>query len=567
MRVRVTFVALVCTVLASALSVSAQSGRRQTADIVFRHGAIYTLDRQKPWVDAVAVAGGKIVFAGADQDAERFIGRKTRVVELNGRMVLPGFHDSHVHPVESGMELGECVLGECKTEADIIATLKAYRLANPNLTWIRGGGWDLPIFPNANPNKSILDEIFPETPAFLAAADGHSAWVNSRALEIAGITRNTPDPESGRIERDPESGEPTGTLREAAVGLVASRLPPYSKEEYLAGARRAVRLANQFGITSLQEAHASDEILDAYAELDRRGELPVRVVAAMHVDPKGGVAQVADLKKKRERHMSGNVRFTAAKIFVDGVIEAKTAALLEPYVGDESRGTPNLTPEELSALVVALDAAGFQVHIHAIGDRAIRMALDSFESARKANGVRDSRHHIAHLELIDPVDIPRFRRLGVIANFQPLWAYADTYITQLTEPVLGPKRSRWLYPIESVLKTGAIVVGGSDWSVSSLNPLDAIQVALTRTSLQSTSDDAWIPEEKATLSDMLAAYTINGAYVNFEETQTGSITVGKAADLVVLDRNLFEIPANEIHKTKVLLTLLAGKEVYRADGF
>jgi hypothetical protein len=393
-------------------------------------------------------------------------------------------------------------------------------------------------------------------------------WVNTRALQQAGITKDTPNPPNGRIERNPNTGEPTGTLREDAKDLVAKYLPEYSTEIYLAGLRRSLEIASRFGITSLQEASADEKILQAYAELDRRAELTARVVTAMYVDPAQGVAQIPRLIEWRKKYQGERLRANAVKIFADGVIEARTAAVLEPYLdkpGD--RGKANLEPAAFNELVTALDREGFQVHVHAIGDRAIRMALDAFESARNANGSRDSRHHIAHIQLFHPQDIPRFRRLGVIANFQPLWAYADEYITDLTEPALGPQRSRWLYPIASMIKTGAVVACGSDWSVSSMNPLDAMQVAITRRGLEDGPGPAWIPEEIVDLPAMMAGYTINGAYVNFEEHETGSIEAGKAADLIVLDRNLFEIPAHEIHRAKVLLTLLEGKEVFRDPSF
>lgn len=539
------------------------------ADIVLRGGAVYTVSAARSWAEAIAIRDGRIVYVGPEDAIGRWTGPRTVVYDLQGKMVLPGFHDSHVHPVSSGIELGECNLNEAETEAAILETIGRYAQENPSTPWIRGAGWQLPLFPDAGPSKSLLDKIVPNRPVFLSAADGHSAWVNSRALELAGITAKTSDPPRGRIERDPQTGEPTGTLREAATELVSKHLPAYTAEDYIQGLRRGLEMANRAGITSLQEANASDEnILKAYAELDRRNELTARVAAALYLDPSKGMEQIPRLVELRKKYRGRRLRANAVKIFVDGVIEAGTAALIEPYLGKgEDRGKANLEPELLDQLVAALDREGFQIHIHAIGDRAIRMALDSFERARAANGSRNSRHHIAHLELIAPEDLPRFRRLGVIANFQPLWAYADTYITKLTIPVLGPARSRWLYPIASLARTGAIVACGSDWSVSSINPLDAIQTAITRRGLEEGPGPAWIAEETVDLATMIACYTVNGAYVSFQEAEVGSIEVGKAADLAVIDRNLFDIPVQEIHKAKVLLTLLAGKEVFRDPAF
>lgn len=557
--------------LAMGLSVISCSGKKSVntkADVLLRNGAIYTVDAARSWAEAAAIAHGRIIYVGANAGAEEFITPQTRVIDLNGKMVLPGFHDSHVHPVSGGIELGQCNLNGLQTQQEIFDAVREYAQKNPALPWIVGGGWDLPIFPNANPTKQQLDQLVSDRPAFLSAADGHSAWVNSKALELAGITAATADPPEGRIERDPLSKEPTGTLRERATDLVSKHIPPLTSADYLAGAKRGLAMANRFGITSLQEASATPEILAAYDSLDRSGELTARVVAAMYVDPAKDEAQIEELKQKRSRYRGKNLRADAVKIFADGVIESRTAAMLAPYLDrPDYRGIPNLEAEKFKRLVTALDQEKFQVHIHAIGDRAIRMALDAHEAAQLANGRRDARHHLAHIQLIDPQDIPRFERLGIIANFQSLWAYADTYITELTEPALGPERSRWLYPIGSVMRSGAMIVGGSDWSVSSMNPLDAIQVAVTRRGVDDSTGSAWIPQEIVDLPTMFAAYTINGAYVNHQENETGSIEAGKAADLIVLDRNLFEIPAHEIHNAKVLLTLLEGREVHRDSTF
>jgi len=537
------------------------------SDLVLRDGAIYTMSATRSWAEAVAIDNGRIVYVGSDSAIKEWIGGRTKVIDLQGKMVLPSFHDSHVHPVSGGMELGECNLNGLSTPEQVLEAIRRYVQQNPDAVWIRGGGWDLPIFPNGNPHKSLLDAIVADRPVILSAADGHSAWVNSKALEIAGITKDTPDTPHGRIERDLKTGEPTGTLREDAASLVSKHLPKYDQKDYIAGLKRGLEMANRFGITSLQEASADSNHLEAYLELDRKDELTARVVTAMYANPAEGLAQIPRLIERRKKYQGKRLRANAVKIFADGVIEARTAAVLQPYLDHGDLGKPNWDAAVLKKVVTALDSAKFQVHIHAIGDRGIRMALDAYEAARQKNGSRDSRHHIAHLELIDPDDIPRFRQLGVIANFQPLWAYADLYITDLTEPALGPARSRWLYPMASVLKTGAVMACGSDWSVSSMNPLNAMQVAVTRCGLEDSTGVVWRPEELVELAPMLAGYTINGAYVNFEEKETGSLEAGKAADLIVLSRNIFEIPVHTIHRSKVLLTLLEGKEIFREAAF
>ncbi len=556
-------------VLAAGLAAACGGGQpAERADLVLRNGAIYTMDTARPRATAVAVAEGKVLYVGDDPGALRLRGGSTVVVDLGGKMVLPAFQDSHIHLVTGGIELGLCDLNGLRTKEDIFEKIKAYAAANPGAPWVTGGGWDLPVFPQANPRKEDLDALVPDRPAALSSADGHSAWVNSRALALAGVTKDTADPAGGRIERDPATGEPTGTLRESAAGLVEGLVPELGPEDHVQGLKAGLGLANRFGIASIIEASAGDRILDAYAALDRSGELSVRVLASLHVDTDKGTAEVDRLVKLRDAYRGARLKSTAAKIFADGVMEPHTAALLEPYLdrpGD--RGTPLLEPKAFDALATALDAAGFQIHVHAIGDRAIRMSLDAFEAAGRANGFRDLRHHIAHLELIDPADIPRFKALGVTANFQALWAYADPYIADLTLPILGPARSRWLYPIGSVARTGAVIAGGSDWSVSSMNPLEAIQVALTRRGPDDPPGEAWIPEEKVDLETMLRAYTTNGAWLSHDEKSRGSLVPGKAADIIVLGRDLFKIPSSEIGRAKVLLTLLDGLEVFRDPSF
>lgn len=540
----------------------AQTDLRKPADTVFRGGGVYTVDAARSWAEAVAIREGRIVYVGTDAGLTPWIGPQTRRIDLSGKMLLPGFHDSHVHLVGGGIELSECDLNGLAMLDQVLDAVKQFAERHPEKKWIRGGGWPLTLC-GGNPRKELLDKIVPDRPVLLDAFDGHSSWVNSRALEIAGITKETPDPPRGRIERDPKTGEPTGTLRESAARLVINKMPPYTHDEFVAGLRRGLEVANRFGMTSVQEARVTDQHLRAFEQLDKSGELTVRTVAAMGFDPVKGMSQVPQFVEWRKRFQGKRLRTTAVKIFQDGVIESRTAALLQPYLGSEERGWLNVEPEVLKPLAAELDRLGFQIHIHAIGDRGIQSSLDALEFARDRNGRRDSRHHIAHIQLFDPPDIARFRRLGVIANFQPLWAQADQYIVDMTLPVLGPERSRWLYPIRSVAQSGAVIACGSDWSVSSMNPLDAIQVAVTRRGPKEPPGPAWLPEETVDLPLMLAGYTINGAYVNFEESETGSIEVGKAADLIVLDRNLFEIPPHEIHLAKVLLTMLEGKEVFR----
>lgn len=548
---------------AAAAAARAAAGPGPAADLVLRHGAIYTVDAARSWAESIAVSGDRIVFVGADRDVAGFIGPQTRVVELGGRFVLPGFQDRHVHPVSGGVELTQCDLNASADRNEVLARLRACVARLGDRPWLVGGGWDLTLFPGGVADRRDLDAILPDRPALLSSADGHSSWVNSKALELAGVTAATPDPEGGRIERD-ATGAPVGTLRENAADLVDRLLPETTAAERLAGLRLAVAKAHGFGIVAVTEANAGPASIAAYDALDRAGDLGLRVVVSQGLDPETGVAGIPALLAERAAPHAPHVRPTAVKLFADGVIEGGTAALLEPYIGGRTGlGIANWSADALREVIVALDREQFQVHVHAIGDRAIRDSLDGFAAARAANGVRDARPLLAHIQLFAPADIPRLRELGVVADFQPLWAYADTYITDLTAPFLGPERMRWNYPIASVASTGAVLAAGSDWSVSSMNPLEAIEVAITRCDPElSTCDKPWIPEERVDLATMLAAYTIGGAYAGFEERESGSLEAGKLADLIVLDRNLFAIPAGEISDATVLLTVFEGRVVH-----
>jgi len=537
------------------------------ADLVFRHGAVYTVDAARSWASAVGVQDGRIVYVGSDSLPPGLIGPNTEVVNLQGQMLLPAFQDGHVHPIDSGVELGDCTLSDLTTATAIVDSIRACARAHPDWSWIRGGGWQLPVFKDANPSKALLDQAVPDRPVLLYAADGHSAWANSKALALAKIGKDTPDPPHGRIERDPVTHEPSGALREDAVSLVAKLLPERTDGELAAGLERAEKLANSFGITTVFSASTDEPSLQAYTDADKEGTLTLRVIAAIHLDDPLPDTLLPKLRELRSKYTTAHVRPMAVKLFADGVIESRTAALLAPYRDlHGNAGTPIYDPARLKDLAVELDRDGFQIHVHAIGDWAIRMTLDAFAYARARNGAHDARHTITHLELIDPDDIPRFRELGAIANFEAFWANGDEYLTKLTEPALGPARSRWLYPIASVARTGAVVSGGSDWSVSSLNPLDAIEVGITHQQPDHPKQRPWNPAERVDLATMISMYTINAAYQHHSEKETGSIEVGKLADLTILNRNLFTIPAGEIHAVRVQRTLLDGKTVFGAGG-
>ncbi len=535
------------------------------ADTVFRSGSIYTVDEQRPWAEAVAITDGRISYVGSNTGVDKYTGSETTVVNLDGRLMLPAFQDSHIHPIGAGIEASACNLNDLPGLAEYRSTIAEYAAANPDVPWILGGGWSMAVFgPGAAPNRNIIDELVADRPVYLSSADGHTGWANSRALDIAGIDRNTPDPDDGRIDRDPETGEAIGSLQEGAMRLVEMYVPENTLETRQQGLKYAMKLLNGYGITSIQDAIVNREELETYASLDRGGQLDLRVVASLWWDRERDEEQIDDLLALRERFDDGGrIRPTTVKIMLDGVMENYTAVMLEPYlVPDGTRGIPMVEAEVLNRAVTLLDALGFQVHFHAIGDAAVRQALDAVEEALIENGKLGHRHHIAHLQMIDPADIPRFKELDVVANFQPLWAYADDYVTELTIPFIGEARARWMYPIRSVQEAGGMIAFGSDWSVSTANPFPQIETAVTRKSAVDESIPVFIPEERIDLETAIAAFTINAAFVNKHEQDTGSIEVGKYADLIVVDQNLFEIEPREVSETKVLLTLLEGKAVH-----
>lgn len=563
--IRVTALAAAAAVCISACGKTESPAELAGADIVLTNGRIYTVDASRSWAEAVAITDGRIAFVGSNSGADELIGSNTNVVDLNGRMMLPAFQDSHVHPISGGIEASACDLNGLNDLASYRSVIGEYAAANPDVEWITGGGWAMSVFgPGGAPSRTIIDELVPDRPVFLTSQDGHTGWANSRALEIAGITKDTPDPVDGRIDRDPVSGEAIGSLQEGAMNLVRQYVPGDTPATRRQGLIYAQNMLHSYGITSIQDASVRRDSLETYAALEKSGQLKLRVVASLWWERDKGSEQIERLLALREEFSEGALlRPTTVKIMMDGVMENYTAAMLEPYlIPGSSRGIPMVSPETLNQVVPLLDAAGFQVHFHSIGDAAIRYALDAIEEASLENGQLGNRHHISHIQMWDPADIPRFAELDVVANFQPVWAYADDYVTELTIPFIGEERARWMYPIKTVLDTGATIAFGSDWSVSTANPFPQMETAITRKDADDDTDTSFIPEERIDLETAIVAFTINAAFVNKQENETGSIEVGKLADLIVLDKNLFETEQDDISETKVLLTLFGGEPVY-----
>ena len=553
--------------LVLAFAANGQAPAPQPAELVLRGGAVFTADIANPAATAVAVRGGRIVYVGDGEGIAAFVGAATRTIEIGDGMVLPGFHDSHVHIAAGGLRLGACDLSRDETAEAVMAHIAACARDNPSSVWVTGGGWQLGVFPNAHPTRQQLDAVVPDRPAFFTSADGHSGWANSRALAAAELTAATPDPQGGRIERDAATDEPTGTLRDLAATLVARRVPPPAEPEIKAAIARAIAIANSFGITSVHDANVPELMMGPYLALDRENALNARVTLAAQfnlslTDVSAVPAEVERIERLRQKYRGARLEITAAKLGVDGALEAQTAALLEPYVGGEERGLTVMQPDVFRAAILAFDRVGIQTHIHSIGDRATRIALDAFAAARAANGPDGPMHQIAHLQLVHPADIPRFSPLRVAANVQGLWAYHDEETIELVEPAIGPERAARLYPLGSLEHAGATLVGGSDWSVTSMNPLAAIEVAVTRRGARQPAGPAWLPDEVVSLDAMLNAYTINGARLQLHEDEVGSISVGKAADLVVLDKDVRSISAVDINTARVLHTFVDGVQVY-----
>ena len=486
----------------------------QPADLVITGADVYCGDRAGTWADAVAVRAGRIVAVGTEAEVREQVGSVVDALHLPGRMVVAGFQDGHVHPPTAGRNRLTVSLNELAGRADYLAAVARYAAANPDEPWIVGGGWAMEYFPGGTPTKEDLDAIVPDRPVFLFNRDVHGAWVNSKALELGGITKDTPEPADGRIERDPRTGEPTGTLHEGAAYSFNDHVVPVPDEAALRAALlNAQSYLHSLGITGWQDAWVTPESEVAYRSIAASGELTARVVGALWWDRHRGLDQVPDLMARRERGSVaglGSFHPTSVKIMTDGVLENFTGALLEPYCDGCGGHTDNLglayvDRAELAEAVTALDGHGFQVHMHAIGDRAVRNALDAVAAARAANCVADNRHHIAHIQLVTPEDKARFSQLDVVANCQTYWAQTEPQMEELTIPFLGRDRADLQYPFADLLRSGARLAMGSDWSVTTANPLEQLEVAVTRIDPENRGNAAFLPDQRLILDDAVDA--------------------------------------------------------------
>jgi len=535
----------------------------RAADLIVTGGRVY-VGSTGAFEEALAIRGARIVRVGSRTDVEGLRGPLTVVLDARGGSVVPGFNDAHVHLLGAGLSLGNVQLDDGPFDR-IASRIRAFAAAHPERPWIVGSGWYYDSFPGKMPTRQQLDALVPDRPAYLTADDGHTAWVNTRALQLAGITKDTPDPRNGIIVRDPVTGEPTGVLEETAKLAVARLLPVASRSERLDAIREAIREAQRVGVTSVQTTNGTAEEVALYDELRGSGDLGVRVLVSLWTTPDVSESDADRLDALRTAHRDDPiVRVSAVKIMLDGVVEAHTAAMLAPYADRDTSGTPRYTAAELDRAVTLLDGRGWQVWTHAIGDRAVRMALDAYANAARANALpaRDRRHRIEHVETLDPQDIPRFAALGVIASQQPIHSNpAPSQLPAWAEKI-GPERATRGWAYATLLRSGAYLAFGTDWPVTPLDPRLGLHVATTRTAPDGYPEGGWLPGERLTLGQAIDAYTTGSAYASFDEQQKGRLAPGMLADVVVLTTDVFA-PGAKVLDTSVAFTIFNGKVVFQ----
>lgn len=533
------------------------------ADLLILNARVVTADDQGTLAQALAVAGNTILRVGTNDEMSALRGPGTRVIDAQGATVAPGFNDSHVHFLSGGRTLGDVDLAGLTTLEQVQDAISRFAASKPDLSWVRGRGWLYSPFPGGTPTRAQLDAVIADRPAVMTCYDGHSVWVNSKALAMAGITKDTPNPPNGEVVKDPRTGEPTGHLKEAASDLVTERMPKQTDADRRAALRAAVAHAHSFGVTSVQEAGVDPAELALFEAAKQAGELKVRMYAALSAS---SATTEADLDRMdalwKQSGDDPTLKTGAVKIYSDGVIESRTAAMLAPYVGSKSAGEPNLSPDELNDLVTRIDKRGWQIMIHAIGDRAIRMSLDAFEHAAAANPTpaRGRRHRIEHIETIDAADIPRFGKLGVIASQQPMHVpLGDMYSAQAKGPWpdnIGSDRASRAWAWKSIHDAGGRITFGSDWPVAPLSAGQGLWVATTRIGPPNAAD------QKLPMLDAIRAYTSWPAYASFEEQRKGMLVPGMLADLVVLSADIASSPPKAAADIVVAATIFDGKVVY-----
>ncbi len=554
------------TVIAG-LIVGAQRDDAGPVDLIVVNGRVYTADGQATMAEAVAVQGNKILQVGTNREVQRLRRPQTVVLDARGGAVLPGFNDSHTHLLSGGLSMNQINLLDARTLPAIESAVRDWAAAHPDEPWIVGRGWLYEPFPGGLPTRQILDELIPDRPAYLTSYDGHTGWANSLALKLAGVTRRSKSPANGVIVKDARTGEPTGVLKEAAMSMMSPHMPKPTLEEKVAAVRSAILEAHRRGVTSVQTASGTAEELEIYDELRKTRALDLRVYAALSGKPELTTQELDAFDALRKKYADDPVfKAGAVKLMADGVIESHTAAMLEPYSNrTNASGEPRFTAEALDRLVAELDRRGWQVMIHAIGDRAIRMALDAFEHAAKANPLpaRGRRHRIEHIETIDPADIPRFGRLGVIASMQPYHGLPDPAQIAVWRANIGDDRAARAWMYGSIAKKKGVLAFGSDWPVVAIDPLLGLHVAVNRATIEGEPEGGWIPSERLTVEQAVDAYTRGAAWASFDEHRKGSLARDMLADIVVLTKDIFGLPPQRIGEAEVAVTIFDGKVVYQ----
>jgi predicted amidohydrolase YtcJ len=546
-----------------------QSARVAPADILIVHAKVYTLDPQKPWAQAIAIRRGKIQAVGRDEEVERYRGIGTKRIDAGGKLVLPGFTDCHIHFLDGSLNLGRADLEGAKDPAEIQERLRAYAAKHPDDAWILGHGWNYAMFgQEILPHKKYLDALFPERPVFLDGYDGHTYWANSKAMFLAGIGKETPNPPNGEIVHDPQTGEPTGALKESAGELVEKVIPKPDRVAKLRALRSGLKWANQNGLTRVHSAGQDFPELDLFDELRQEKQLSVRFYIAYFQDPPELRKQdIEAMDAARKKYHDEWIDVGAVKFMVDGVVESHTAAFLEPYSDDPSANGPLFwDPAKYQSAVAEMDKRGFQIFTHAIGDKAIRTAFDAYEFTEKKNHDKNRRPRIEHIEDINSADIPRFGGLGVIASMQPLHSYPDNDTLDVWARNVGPERASRAWVWKSISEAGGRLAFGSDWPVVTLNPWQGIQTAVTRQTAEGTPKEGFVPSQRLSVAQAVEGYTLGAAYAGRREKTEGSLMVDKVADVIMVDRNIFEIDPHTIGGTKVVTTIVGGKIVYEADA-
>lgn len=568
-KLKYSFIILSFAILAisaAAIFLVSCARKPEPADLVIINAKVYTVNPPQPWAEAVAVKGEQIVFVGPTKQARRYAGPATRLIDARGQLLLPGFQDSHVHFVSGSLNLNRVDLAGTRSVEEIQERIRRFVAEHPDLEWIQGRGWMYPAFPGNMPHKKFLDEVVPDKPAIMRCADGHTSWVNSKALALAGINRDTPDPPDGKIVRD-ERGEPTGALLEGASSLVSRLIPEPTDEEKYEALVRGMKESVRWGVTAAHGLDGEFEELRLLDRLRQEGKQTIRLVITMWIDePRPTEKDFQAYAEASAKYHDHWLAVRGVKLMLDGVIDSGTGAMLDPY--EEQKGNQGKLfwePDDYLKAVLEFSRRGIQVSTHSIGDKAIRLSLEAYEKALKESGHPELRHKIEHVECIAAEDFVRFNHPGIIASFQPLHADPDPVWMAAWIKNVGPERAQRAFAWKSVIKAGGHLAFGSDCPVVTINPWPGVQVALTRQSFEGFPEGGWIPKEKLSLEEIIHAYTLGGAYALNEENIRGSIEPGKLADMIMLNQNIFEIPASQIHKTESVLTVVGGRIMHQAE--